>query len=77
MHNRQADRITPIAIKAKREPDGLILSVIGLGPGLPPGEETRGACFMIRFTNAVLQARDGGMSRLARPGPERRNGPKR
>jgi two-component system sensor histidine kinase KdpD len=99
---KYADPGTPIAINAKREPDGLTLSVIDQGPGLPPGEEARifetfarlegadrkggtglglaivkgfaeamglavaaatreeprGACFMIRFPNAVLVKSD-------------------
>jgi two-component system sensor histidine kinase KdpD len=95
---KYADPDTPIAISARRETDGLTLSVIDRGPGLPAGEESRifetftrlegsdrkggtglglaivkgfaeamglsvaaatredprGACFMIRFPNAVL-----------------------
>jgi two-component system sensor histidine kinase KdpD len=38
---KYADPGTPIAIHAKREVDGLTLSVVDQGPGLPPGEEAR------------------------------------
>jgi two-component system sensor histidine kinase KdpD len=95
---KYADPDTPIAISARRELDGITLSVVDRGPGLPPGEEARifetfarlegadrkggtglglaivkgfaeamglsvaaatrddpkGACFMIRFPDAVL-----------------------
>ncbi len=32
---------TPILVQARRRPDGLVLSVIDEGAGLPPGEEMR------------------------------------
>jgi two-component system sensor histidine kinase KdpD len=95
---KYADPDTPILISARRQMDGITLSVIDQGPGLPPGEEARifetftrlegsdrkggtglglaivkgfaeamglsvsaathddpkGACFMIRFPDAVL-----------------------
>ena len=36
---RYAAPDTPIAIRATREPSGLLLSVLDEGPGLPPGQE--------------------------------------
>jgi two-component system sensor histidine kinase KdpD len=36
---RYADPDTPITIQARRPPGALVLSVIDIGPGLPPGRE--------------------------------------
>ncbi len=36
---RYADPGTPVTVRAERQRDGLMLSVIDLGPGLPPGRE--------------------------------------
>jgi len=38
---RYADPGTPIGIRGKREPGGVVLSIIDKGPGLPAGEEAR------------------------------------
>jgi two-component system sensor histidine kinase KdpD len=38
---RYADPDTPIVIRGERNPDGVVLSILDQGPGLPPGKEAQ------------------------------------
>lgn len=54
---KYADPDTPITIAATREPDGIVLSVIDQGPGLPPGGA---AAIFETFTRLEGSDRKGG-----------------